>query len=355
VASLLPLTEAANIKDYINVAYHLKASDLHFIPLENSVNVCTRVNGEFKNLISISKGHYEKLLNAFKFMSGLDVTTTRYSQDANLSVTLDNGITLVLRVCIIPSVQGESLTLRLPVKSSADALQDLGMTLEQDIAMNNLLKRGKGLILITGLTGSGKTTTFYTLLEIAVSAGMKIISMEDPVERFLSGGIVQVQVGGKGGVSYSDIISSSLRSDPDIIAVGEVRDSETAKAVMNATFSSRLVIATMHARDLSHALKRLLHFGISENDAESALACLTHQRLVTFGANENVFRTALFATALGQFSYDDRNLRELSSLTYEAMSFKLFQTLHEGCSVVKIDGDMEGIITGHTRATSENC
>ncbi|HHY43594.1 MAG TPA: Flp pilus assembly complex ATPase component TadA [Coprothermobacter sp.] len=333
------IKQYGSVNEYVAMAQDLGASDLHFVPATDGVNVFTRINGDMCFQDTISHSEYDRLLNAFKFSSGLDVADSRVSQDARLS--LSNGEnTVFLRVCILPTVHGESLTLRLPTKDLYPSFEDLGMDSTQAAVFERSVKRGKGVVLITGLTGSGKTSTYYTTLKTLGRANMKVISLEDPVEQFLNG-VVQVEVGEKIGFGYKEIIRSALRSDPDVIAIGEIRDEETAKAVMNAAFSSRLVIATMHSRDLSHALRRLMHFGLLPQDLEATMTCLVHQRLISLQNNERVYRTAAFAVRDGTISCAQSYLEELSRLTYESIENQLSSFLLCGERVVRIDGDLE--------------
>ncbi len=333
------IKQYGSVNEYVAMAQDLGASDLHFVPATDGVNVFTRINGDMCFQDTISHSEYDRLLNAFKFSSGLDVADSRVSQDARLS--LSNGENAVfLRVCILPTVHGESLTLRLPTKDLYPSFEDLGMDSTQAAVFERSVKRGKGVVLITGLTGSGKTSTYYTTLKTLGRANMKVISLEDPVEQFLNG-VVQVEVGEKIGFGYKEIIRSALRSDPDVIAIGEIRDEETAKAVMNAAFSSRLVIATMHSRDLSHALRRLMHFGLLPQDLEATMTCLVHQRLISLQNNERVYRTAAFAVRDGTISCAQSYLEELSRLTYESIENQLSSFLLCGERVVRIDGDLE--------------
>ncbi|WP_245533131.1 ATPase, T2SS/T4P/T4SS family [Coprothermobacter platensis] len=327
------------IAQYVKMAYQNGASDLHFIPTSKEVNVFLRESGILKKHTPISKGEYERLLNAFKFSSGLDVASSRVAQDAAFSLQIDSSEKLDMRVCVLPSAHGESLTLRLPTRNVHDSTIELGMNDYQTELLNKIMDSGKGVVLITGLTGSGKTTTFYTLLLSALKNGMKVVTMEDPIERFLDG-IVQVQIDDSTGFSYVNAISASLRSDPDIIAIGEIRDAETARAAVNAAFSSRLVVATMHARDLGHAIKRLVHFGIPKSDLETIISCIVHQRLVTLSDSDHIFRTGLFAMTVGLQSSDDETLGVLSNLTYQSLVTQLSNALHNGHRIVRIDGDM---------------
>jgi len=334
-----------SVNEYVAMAHNLGASDLHFVPAADGVNVLTRINGSMHFRHAISFSDYDRLLNAFKFSSGLDVADSRVSQDARLSLFTGEN-TLFLRVCILPTVHGESLTLRLPTKDLYASFVDLGMDSTQAAVLEGSVKRGKGIVLITGLTGSGKTSTYYTTLETLRRENMKVISLEDPVEQFFNG-VVQVEVGEKIGFGYKDIIRSALRSDPDVIAIGEIRDEETAKAVMNAAFSARLVIATMHSRDLSHALRRLMHFGLLPQDLESTMTCLVHQRLITLQNSEGVYRTAVFAIKDGVINCTQSYLEELGRLTYESIDDQLSRFLLCGERVLKIDGDLEGMDYGH--------
>jgi type II secretory ATPase GspE/PulE/Tfp pilus assembly ATPase PilB-like protein len=343
--NIFKTTLYSGINEYVAAAHEIAASDLHFIPAADRVNVFTRTNGDMHFQGAINHGEYDRLLNAFKFSSGLDVADSRVSQDARLSMPTRGG-TLFLRVCILPTVHGESLTLRLPTKEQYVSFLDLGMDSEQAASFEEAIKYGKGIVLITGLTGSGKTSTYYTTLKFLQNYDMKIISLEDPVEQFLDG-VVQVEVGEKVGFGYKEIIRSALRSDPDVIAIGEIRDEETARAVINAAFSSRLVIATMHSRDLSHALRRLLYFGVLPQDLEASMSFLIHQRLITLRSNEKMYRTAVFAVKDGVISCSKPFLGELTTLTYDCISSRLENYSHFGQEIVRIDSDLEGIVFGH--------
>lgn len=280
---LLELTEEAPIIRLLNAllmeAAKEKASDIHIEPYEKSIDVRFRVDGILKKVLAPPKIIHDALISRIKIVSGLDISEKRLPQDGRIQL-LVGGKSIDIRVSIIPTALGERAVLRLLDRHAGIlSLEMLGLADSLLLSLKNALSRHNGIILVTGPTGSGKTTTLYASLIRLNTEDRNIITVEDPVEYQLSG-IGQMQVNPKIGLTFSTGLRSILRQDPDIMMVGEIRDQETAEIAVHASLTGHLVLSTLHTNDAPSAATRLIDMGIEPFLVASSLTCVLAQRLV---------------------------------------------------------------------------
>ncbi|MCK5825730.1 MAG: Flp pilus assembly complex ATPase component TadA, partial [Desulfuromusa sp.] len=260
-------------------AYRQRASDIHIEPFENTVIVRYRVDGI---LYEIQRPPYRALPNIIsrlKIMANLDIAEKRLPQDGRFSVRIA-GKQADIRVSILPTAFGERVVLRLLDKSSGMlGLEDIGVDAEMLPQIKKMIQKNHGILLVTGPTGAGKTTTLYSSLLAINSREQNIITVEDPIEYQLPG-VGQIQVNPKIDLTFARGLRSILRQDPDVIMVGEIRDSETAKIAVQAALTGHLVFSTLHTNDSAGALARLVEMGVEPFLAASALVGVLAQRLV---------------------------------------------------------------------------
>ncbi|UCG79183.1 MAG: type II secretion system ATPase GspE [Nitrospirota bacterium] len=280
---LLELTEEAPIIRLLNAllqqAVKERASDIHIEPYEGELDVRLRVDGILDTIIRPPKIIQDALISRIKIMSNLDIAEKRLPQDGRIGV-LVGGKEIDIRVSIVPTVFGERAVLRiLDKKQGLLGLSDLGISDEQKQKFEKMLSRPNGIVLVTGPTGSGKTTTLYASLGSIYTVEKNIITVEDPVEYQLKG-IGQIQVNPKIGLTFASGLRSILRQDPDVIMVGEIRDAETADIAIHASLTGHLVLSTLHTNDAASAIARLLDMDIEPFLAATSLSCILAQRLV---------------------------------------------------------------------------
>ena len=257
-----------------------RASDIHIEPGEAGVAVRYRIDGVLRQVMNIPRSAGAPLISRIKIMSGLDIADRLRPQDGRARVAV-NGGAVDLRVSTLPASHGEKVVIRiLNAKATVLTLESLGMSVEERATIATLLNHKEGVILVTGPTGSGKTTTLYSMLRMVQSEGVNIVTVEDPVEYRLGKGIVQVQVHEKAGLTFAAALRSILRQDPDVVLVGEIRDRETAQIAVQASLTGHLVLSTLHTNDAPNAITRLADMGIEAYKLGSALRGVIAQRLM---------------------------------------------------------------------------
>ena len=263
----------------ITRAVQSRASDIHFEPLATGLSVRFRIDGILREIEIAPSKWRAAILSRLKIMAQLDIAERRLSQDGRIRMTV-RGQQIDMRIATTPTMLGESIVLRVLDQSRlAIELSSLGFvdsTLEK---LRKLLDKPHGIVLVTGPTGSGKTTTLYAALMEMNSAERKILTVEDPVEYSLPG-INQVQVKSQIGVTFANTLRSFLRHDPDVMMVGEIRDLETAQVAVQAALTGHLVLSTLHTNDAASAITRLMDMGIEEYLISSSLNGIVAQRLV---------------------------------------------------------------------------
>jgi type II secretory ATPase GspE/PulE/Tfp pilus assembly ATPase PilB-like protein len=260
-------------------AVKVNASDIHIEPQEGRMSIRLRVDGVLKDISPFEQNLYNAVVSRIKIMSNLDIAEKRLPQDGRFKVELEEG-SLDVRVSVIPTIQGESVVLRLLRQhKKLLTLQELGMSKENYDRYTKLIHRPSGIILVTGPTGSGKTTTLYASLSMLKGTERNIITIEDPVEYQLDF-CRQIQVNPKVNLVFATGLRSILRHDPDIIMVGEIRDRETAEIAIQAALTGHLVFSTLHTNDAASAVTRLIDMGIEPFLIASCLNGAVAQRLV---------------------------------------------------------------------------
>ncbi|MDI6601933.1 MAG: GspE/PulE family protein [Thermoanaerobacteraceae bacterium] len=256
-----------------------RASDIHIEPTEDDVRIRFRIDGELHEIMRPSKDTLGPIITRIKIMANLNIAEQRLPQDGRIE-TIVNGKELDIRVSVLPTINGEKAVLRLLDKQNFLITRDkLGLNADEMNKYTSFLRHPHGIILVTGPTGSGKTTTLYTMLEEINTEDKNIITVEDPVEYTIPG-VNQVQVNEKIGLDFAGVLRSVLRQDPDIIMVGEIRDSETAEIAVRAAITGHLVLSTLHTNDAAGAVTRLMDMGVEPYLLSSSLVGVIAQRLV---------------------------------------------------------------------------
>jgi type II secretory ATPase GspE/PulE/Tfp pilus assembly ATPase PilB-like protein/ActR/RegA family two-component response regulator len=256
-----------------------RASDIHIEPEEGGVAVRYRIDGVLRQVMKIPRAAGLPLISRIKIISGMDIADRLRPQDGRARVAL-NGIPVDLRVSTLPASLGEKVVVRvLDASRTVLELDALGLNEAEAGAIRELLENRDGIILVTGPTGSGKTTTLYSAIKLTKSEGVNIVTVEDPVEYRLPG-IVQVQVHQKAGLTFAAALRSILRQDPDVVLVGEIRDRETAQIAVQASLTGHLVLSTLHTNDAPNAVTRLVDIGMEAYKIASALRGVIAQRLM---------------------------------------------------------------------------
>src|SRR5437667_1239260 len=256
-----------------------RASDIHVEPEEGGVAVRYRIDGVLRQVMKIPRQAGLPLISRIKIMSSLDIADRLRPQDGRARVAV-NGQPIDLRVSTLPAQLGEKVVIRiLDSRATVKSLDSLGLNPGEAEAIKRLLENHEGILLVTGPTGSGKTTTLYSAINQIKSEGVNIVTVEDPVEYRMQG-IVQVQVQEKAGLTFADALRSILRQDPNVVLVGEIRDKETAQIAVQASLTGHLVLSTLHTNDASNAVTRLVDIGVEAYKIAAALRGVVAQRLM---------------------------------------------------------------------------
>ncbi len=272
-----PIVEFINL--LLERASLTKASDIHIKPNENDVRIRMRIDGELREIARVDKNSLNTVISRIKVLSNLNIAEKRIPQDGAFTYRGKNCL-LELRVSVLPSLFGESCVMRVIDKKGVDYdFSGLGMSDEDEAVFRKMISRPDGLILVTGPTGSGKSTTLYTALKELNKPSVNIITVEDPVESPVKD-INQVQVNSQVGLDFSAALRSILRHDPDIIFIGEIRDNETAQIAVRSSITGHLVLSTLHTNDALSAIMRLCDMGIEKYLVTSSLSGVVAQRLL---------------------------------------------------------------------------
>ncbi len=282
---LAEAAEGASIIRFVNQilteAIQMRATDVHIEPFENELRIRYRIDGVLKEVpIPPDVRRFQAaIVSRIKILGHLDIAEKRLPQDGRIKIRIDD-VEVDVRVSVIPMLHGEAVVLRLLSRSSVLlGLKELGMSPEDHAVFSRLLELPYGIILVTGPTGSGKTTTLYAALSQINNVERKIITIEDPVEYHLKG-INQIQVSNKAGLTFASGLRSILRHDPDVVLIGEIRDRETAEIAVQASLTGHLVFSTLHTNDAPSALVRLVDMGVEPYLVASTLEGVLAQRLV---------------------------------------------------------------------------
>ncbi|EDP74518.1 type II secretion system ATPase GspE [Hydrogenivirga sp. 128-5-R1-1] len=320
------------------------ASDVHFEPYEDEAVVRLRMDGVLHDVLKIPSSTYQNVVSRIKVMSNLNVAEKRVPQDGRIRVKIGSK-DLDIRVSVVPTVFGERVVLRLLDKTGALlTLQQLGLSKEDREKVERLAKKPYGIVLVTGPTGAGKSTTLYAMLLYVKDPKKNIITIEDPVEYQIKG-ISQIQVNPKVGLTFASGLRSVLRQDPDIIMVGEIRDAETADIAVHAALTGHLVLSTLHTNDAPSAITRLSDMEIEPFLIASSLEGVIAQRLVR----------RICQHCKEPYKPDDEELKELGVEGYEGEFYRgrgCDQCLGTGYrgrigvyEVLELDEDLKALIT----------
>ncbi len=311
-----PVVRLVNL--IITTAVKAKASDIHIEPDEHELRIRYRINGMMKKEASPPKNLQSEIISRIKVAANMDVSEKRLPQDGRLMLRID-GFEIDLRISTLPTINGEKIVIRILDRRVLNiGLDQLGFSAAIHKQWDSLIRIKEGLILITGPTSSGKTTTLYSVLQELNSAEKNIITVEDPVEYSLPM-INQVQTNEKAGLTFAGVLRSILRQNPDIIMIGEMRDSETAAMAVRAALTGHLVFSTMHTNDAPSSIARLTDMGVENYLVASALKAVLAQRLLRTNCPH----------CLEEYEPTDIQLR-LANLTDQAGSIKFKRSL--GCN-----------------------
>ena len=266
------------VDDIIAKASEAGASDIHFDPRENSLMVRFRVDGDLRDYTEIPKIYERNLITRIKLIANMNITESRLPQDGSIKGTI-KGINLETRVSTLPTNEGEKCVIRiLDYSRSLEGIESLGFNDDNFKKLQKMIAEPNGIILITGATGSGKSTTVYSILQVLNKKETNIITVEDPIEMNLEG-LNQVQVNSEIGLDFATVLRSILRQDPNVILIGEIRDSETAKIAVRASITGHLVLSTIHTNNSLSTIERLLDMNVERYLLSSALSGIISQKL----------------------------------------------------------------------------
>ncbi|SFE30102.1 competence type IV pilus ATPase ComGA [Alteribacillus iranensis] len=264
-------------RQLIDQALRLQATDIHFHPLETRTILFYRIHGRLHKMGVMNKRDSERLIAHFKFRSGMDIGEKRRPQNASV-FEKRSFLPVNLRFSTMPSQLRESLSIRLLPQYEAFTLSRITFDTNLASFFRYLLTERQGLVILTGPTGSGKTSTLYTFMNEISYRNNRIVSIEDPIE-IQNDQFIQTEINEKAGLSYTEMLRSSLRHDPDVLMIGEIRDEDTAQLAIRAALTGHLVLTTMHANSPFGAIRRLLDYNLSLLDLEETLLCISSQGL----------------------------------------------------------------------------
>ncbi|MBI2049891.1 MAG: type II/IV secretion system protein [Candidatus Staskawiczbacteria bacterium] len=271
-----------NITNLLDVvlfgAISLDASDIHLEPQEEDSKLRIRLDGVLQDVILFEKNIYQSLVSRLKLLSRLKLNITDKPQDGRFTIEIGDSL-IEIRTSSLPAEYGESIVMRILNPKNLIGIEDLGLRKDLYKIFEKEIKRPNGMIIVTGPTGSGKTTTLYAFLKKIQNPEIKIITIEDPIEYHLKG-ISQTQVAPEKGYDFSGGLRSIVRQDPDVILVGEIRDLETAKIALQAALTGHLVLSTLHTNDAAGTIPRLIDLGTDASSIAPALKMAVAQRLV---------------------------------------------------------------------------
>lgn len=264
----------------VECGQELRASDIHLDPEDKIVKARFRIDGVLQDLYELPKSLHEEIISRIKILAGLRTDEHQTAQDGRFRASLENGNQVDVRVSIVPTYYGENAVMRLLSDGASEFnLKSLGFSAENQKKILSAIKKPYGMILATGPTGSGKTTTLYTLVKMLNSRDSSIITIEDPIEYSVAG-INQIQVNPRTGLTFANGLRSVLRQDPNIIMVGEIRDSETAGIAVNTALTGHLLLSTLHTNDAATTLPRLLDMKVEAYLIASTVNIAIGQRLI---------------------------------------------------------------------------
>lgn len=317
------------VQQLLKVALSAHATDIHFFPSSTTTSIFLRIDGMRKFHRKIKIEHYVLMINYLKFSAGMDIGEARKPQDGSITFQIHSH-ELNLRLSTLPTKQHESLAIRILPKYESFKLTDLLLFPYQAKQLKQCIARKAGVILLTGPTGSGKTTLLYALLEeLLTEQTYQIITLEDPIEKEVFN-VHQVQVNEKSGITYQSGLKSALRHDPDILMVGEIRDRETAKFVFHAAYTGHLVLTTLHAKNATGTIHRLIEMSIKPIDIVQNLLAIASLELIPLttdrpvkgrGAILELLNNELITTYLNTFDQNNIDYPSFNDLKRKAVVY----------------------------------
>jgi type IV pilus assembly protein PilB len=267
------------VNDIIHEAVRLRASDIHFEPFEREMAIRFRIDGVLQEIAAIPQERIAEIISRIKIMSHMDIAEKRRAQDGRIRIN-EQGRDVDIRVSTLPTDFGEKTVMRLLDKSSYDYnLDSIGMNPARLALFKKAIRQPNGIVILTGPTGSGKTTSLYAVINFIKKPGINISTVEDPIEYNMTG-INQTQVNPATGMTFAKSLRTLLRQDPDVIMVGEMRDRETAEIAIRSSLTGHLVLSTLHTNDAPSAVTRLVDMGIEPYLVSSSVSMIVAQRLV---------------------------------------------------------------------------
>jgi type IV pilus assembly protein PilB len=268
------------VNSLVETAFRRKASDIHIEPFKDRTRIRLRIDGDLVEQMAVKPAVHSSLTTRLKILAGMNIAEKRVPLDGRFGMIIDNT-SLDVRVSSIPTVFGEKVVVRLLATGNEKTLRitELGMTQYNYEMFKQIIRCPHGVMMVTGPTGSGKSTTLYATLSELSKPNINIVTVEDPVEKKIDG-INQVQINAKAGMTFAAALRSILRQDPDIVMVGEIRDNETADIAIRAAITGHLVLSTLHTNDASGTILRLVDMGVAPYMVASSLVGVVAQRLV---------------------------------------------------------------------------
>ncbi len=270
------------VDDLLKKAYSLNASDIHIEPYKITSRIRFRIDGLLYtqySYYSFVNQNFNAIITRLKLLANCDISEHRLPQDGGLIFLDDDNNEVDVRLSVLPSKYGERIVLRLISKATSFSIDEIGLNKEEKINFIKAIESPQGMVLVTGPTGSGKSTTLYAALRYINRENINILTVEDPIEHYLEG-VGQVQVNENIGLGFADVLRSFLRQDPEVILVGEIRDKETVDVALKAAFTGHLVFSTLHTNDAISTIMRLLNMGIAKFMITSAISLIIAQRLI---------------------------------------------------------------------------
>jgi type II secretory ATPase GspE/PulE/Tfp pilus assembly ATPase PilB-like protein len=283
IKKVLEGQDETNITSFLEIlflaALIIDASDIHIESLENKAKIRFRIDGVLQDVIFINAQLYQKTLSRIKLLSGLKLNVENRAQDGRFSILFNVKEKIEIRTSTLPSEEGESIVMRILNPKNIIGIEQLGLRGDLLKTFNEQIKKPFGMIVVTGPTGSGKTTTLYAFLKKILNPDIKIITIEDPIEYHLEG-ISQTQVESERGYTFDSGLRAIMRQDPDVILVGEIRDLETSNTAVQASLTGHLVLTTLHTNDAAGAVARFVDLGVRPVSLSPALRMIVAQRLI---------------------------------------------------------------------------
>lgn len=303
-----PIVRFVNL--LISQAIRDRASDIHVEPGSKELLVRFRIDGVLKEMQKADKNIQAGIISRLKIMASIDIAEKRRPQDGRMTVNSAAGTSVDIRVASLPTVWGEKIIMRILDHSGGKrSLESMGMS-ERDLTVfRNAIGKPHGMVLVTGPTGSGKSTSLYTTLDEVANSTVNVITVEDPVEKRIEG-VNQVQINNKAGLNFPAALRSILRSDPDIVLIGEIRDKETATISVEASLTGHLVLSTLHTNGAPEAMTRLIEMGVEPYLVATSISCVVAQRLarklcekckVEMPVNESLMKKIEFPKVNGEW------------------------------------------------------